>query len=92
MKRKKHTPEQIVKHLRDVEAMQGAGKTIEDACRQLGVSVQTFYGWRKRYGNMTADELRRLKDLEEENRRLKKAVADLTIDKMILEEAASGNW
>lgn len=92
MKKQRRSPEQIARHLRDVAAMTASGKTVDEACRELGVSTQTFYGWKKKYGDMSAEELRRLKDLEEENRRLKKMVADRDLDIEILKEAASGNW
>ncbi len=72
--------------------MLAAGKTIEETCRGLGISEATYHRWRQRYGQMTTGEAKRLQDLEEENRRLKKLVADLSIDKQILKEAAEGNW
>lgn len=68
------------------------GKSIEKICRELGVSDATYYKWRKEYGGMQVDQARRLKDLETENKRLKRAVADLTLDKQILQEVASGNF
>ena len=78
--------------LRQVEVLQGQGKSIADAVRQIGVTQQTYYRWRKEYGGMTRDQLKRLKELETENTRLRRAVSDLTLDKMILTEAARGNF
>jgi transposase-like protein len=87
MKRTRHTPEQIVTKLREADAMLAAGKTVAQVVQALGVSDQTFNRWRSQYGGMKAEEARRLKELEIENARLKKAVADLTIDCQILKEA-----
>lgn len=92
MKRKRHHPEQIVKKLRDADAMLASGKTIGQVCQALEVSEQTFHRWRNQYGGMKAGEAKRLKELEEENKRLKKVVADLTLDKDILQEALRGNY
>ena len=92
MKGKKHKPEQIVKKLRDADAMLASGKTIGQVCQALEVSEQTFQRWRNQYGGMKAGEAKRLKELEEENKRLKKVVADLTLDKDILQEALRGNY
>jgi transposase-like protein len=78
--------------LREAEGHLSAGMTIAQACQRLEISEQTFHRWRNQYGGMKADDAKRLKELEIENRRLKKAVADLTLDKQILEEAAKGNW
>ena len=89
---KREKPEDIVAKLRQVEVLQGQGMTTSDAVRQIGVSEQTFYRWRKQYGGMNREQLRRLKELEKENQRLRKAVSDLTLDKMILAEAAKGNF
>jgi transposase-like protein len=83
-------PEEIVSKLRQIEVLQGQGKPIADAVRQIGVTVQTYYRWRKEYGGMNRDQLKRLKALESENQRLRRAVSDLTLDKMILKEAARG--
>lgn len=91
MEKKRFTPEQIITHLRQVEALASQGKTTGDACRQLGVSEQTYYRWRKEYGGIEVDQLRRLKDLEQENGRLKRLVADQTLDIAILKEAAKPN-
>jgi transposase-like protein len=92
MKRKRHGPDQIIAKLREAEAMLGTGATIGQACQRLAVSEQTFHRWRNLYGGMKANEAKRLKEMELENRRLKKAVADLTLDKQILEEALKGKW
>ena len=92
MKRKRHHPEQIVKKLRDADAILASGKTIGQVCQALEVSEQTFHRWRNQYGGMKAGEAKRLKELEEENKRLKKVVADLTLDKDILQEALRGNY
>ena len=92
MKGKKHTPVQIIKKLREADVMLAAEKTIGQVTQALEISEQTFHRWRKQYGGMKADEAKRLKQLEEENRRLKKLVADLTLDKDILKEALEGNY
>lgn len=92
MKKKMHTPEQIVAKLRKVEALTAEGATVAEAAKQIGVSDQTVYRWKQQYGSMDRDELKRLKDLEKENARLKKLVADLTLDKDILKEALEGNY
>lgn len=75
-----------------MDVLTAQGKSIEKICRELGVSDATYYKWRKEYGGMQVDQARRLKDLETENKRLKRAVADLTLDKQILQEVASGNF
>ena len=89
---KPERPEDIVLKLRQVEVLQGQGKSVQDAVRQIGVTVQTCYRWRKEYGGMNRDQLKRLKELEVENQRLRRAVSDLTLDKLILTEAARGNF
>ena len=89
---KREKPEDIVLKLRQVEVLQGQGRSTVEAVRQIGVTVQTYYRWRKEYGGMSRDQLKRLKDLETENTRLRLAVSDLTLDKMILAEAARGNF
>jgi len=89
---KREKPEEIVSKLRQVEVLQGQGMTIADAVRQIGVTQQTYYRWRKQYGGMNREQLKRLRELEKENLRLRKAVSDLTLDKMILAEAAKGNF
>ena len=85
-------PEEIVSKLRQVEVLQEQGMTIADAVRQIGVTQQTFYRWRKLYGGMGRSQLKRLKELEKETQRLWRAVSDLTLDKLILTEAARGNF
>lgn len=92
MKRKLHTPEQIVKKLRQADAAVASGSTIEKVCRQLGISDATYYNWRRQYGQMKLDQVKQLKALQKENARLKKLVADLSLDKAILKEALSGNY
>jgi putative transposase len=89
---KREKPEDIISKLRQVEVLQGQGMTIADAVRQIGVTQQTYYRWRKQYGGMNREQLKRLKELEKENLRLRKAVSDLTLDKMMLAEAAKGNF
>ena len=84
--------EQIIRRLREVEVFCGEGATIADACRKIGVTEQTYYRWRKEYGGLRVDQAKRLKELEKENDRLKKLVADLTLDNAILKEASSGNF
>ena len=92
MARKRYKPEEIVTKLRQADVLHSQGMSMVDAIRQIGVSEVTFYRWRKEYGGMKADQLKRLKHLENENERLRKAVSDLTLDKMILAEAAWGNF
>jgi len=92
MPRKGHTAEQIISILRQVEVEQSKGKTVEEACREAQVAPHTYYQWRKKYGGMKVDEARRLKDLEKENARLKHLVADLTLDKQMLQEVLKGNF
>ena len=92
MKKKRHSPEQIIRKLRDAEGILSAGKTIAEICQKLEISEQTYHRWRNQYGGMKADDAKRLKELSVENRRLKKAVADLTLDKQILEETLKGKW
>jgi transposase-like protein len=91
-RRKRHTAEQIIKKLREAEVMLAAGRTLGQVVQALEISEQTFHRWRKQYGGMKAEEARRLRELEEENKRLKKLVADLTLDKDILKEALEGNY
>ena len=92
MAEKREKPEEIVLKLRRVEVLQGQGMTVAEAVRQIGVTQQTFYRWRKLYGGMGRSQLKRLKELEKENQRLRRAVSDLTLDKLILTEAARGNF
>jgi len=91
---KRDKPEEIVAKFRQVEVLQGQGQgqSIADAVGQIGVTQQTYYRWRKRYGGMGREQLRRLKELEKENLRLRRAVSDLALDKQILQEAARGNY
>ena len=89
---KREKPEEIVSKLRQDEVLQEQGMTIADAVRQIGVTQQTFYRWRKLYGGMGRSQLKRLKELEKETQRLWRAVSDLTLDKLILTEAARGNF
>ena len=89
---KREKPEEIVSKLRQVEVLQGQGATIAEAVGQIGVTQQTFYRWRKQYGGMQRSQLVRLKELEKENQRLRRAVSDLTLGKLILSEAARGNF
>ena len=89
---KREKPEEIVLKLRQVEVLQGQGMSVADAVRQIGVTVQTYYRWRRLYGGMGREQLKRLKELEKENQRLRRAVSDLTLDKLILSEAAKGNF
>ncbi len=89
---KRDKPEEIVTKLRQVEVLQGQGMAVADAVRQIGVTQQTYYRWRKEYGGMNRAQLKRLKVLEKENARLRRAVSDLTLDKMILMETTRGNY
>jgi len=92
MKRKFHTPEQIIKKLREADAIMAQGGTVDQACRKLEISDATYYNWRKQYGKMKLEQVKQLKSLHRENARLKKLVADLSLDKAILKEALSGNY
>lgn len=92
MKRKRHRPEQIVRKLREADAALSAGLSIAQVCQQLEVSEATFHRWRNQYGGMKAEEMKRLKHLEEENRRLKTLVAELSLDNQVLKEVAEGNF
>lgn len=92
MARKKFDAGQIIGHLRTIEVLQSKGASVVIACREVGITEQTYYRWRKEYGGMQVNQAKRLKDLEKENSRLKKAVAELTLDKLILREAAEGNF
>jgi transposase-like protein len=86
------TAEQIIGILREAEVKVSQGKSVEQLCRELSMTEQTYYRWRREYGGMKVAQARRLRDLEKENTRLKKAVADLTLDKLILKEALEGNY
>ena len=92
MGQKHHKPEEIVSKLRQVEVLTGQGRSISDAVRTIAVSEQTYFRWRAEYGGMKTDQLKRLKELEVENARLRRAVSDLTVEKQILKEAARGNF
>ena len=92
MKKKGRTPEQIVKILHEIDASLTQGSTVEKSCREQGISDVTYYTWRKNYGKMKVDQVKRLRELAKENDRLKKLVADLSLDKAILNEALRGNY
>jgi putative transposase len=92
MPRKHHKPEEIVAKLRQVDVLTSQGKLVADAVRAIGVTEVTYYRWRQEYGGLRSDQVKRMKDLEAENTRLRRAVSDLTLDKMILAEAARGNY
>ncbi len=92
MPRKKHTPEQVINKLREAEVALAQGKTVAEASRQIEVTEQTFYRRRNEYGGLRIDQVKRLKQLESENIRLKRAIADLTLDNQILKEATEGNF
>ena len=91
-RKRMHTPEEIVAKLRQAEVLVGQGKTLAEAVRAIGVTEPTYYRWRTEFGGLKLDQVRRLKELERENARLRKAVSDLTLEKVILKEAASGKW
>ena len=92
MGKKRHTAEEIVSKLRQVDVLTAQGRTVAEAIRQIGVTEVTYYRWRNEYGGLKSDQVKRLKDLEMENARLRRAVSDLTLEKLILKEAASGNY
>ncbi len=92
MSRKRHKPEEIVAKLRQVDVLLAQGQTVADAIRSIGVTEVTYYRWRNEYGGLKSDQIKRLKELETENARLRRAIADLTLDKLILQEAARGNF
>lgn len=92
MPRRRFTPEQIIQHLREAEVLLSQNKTIAQACKAIGVTEQTYYRWRKEYGGVRTDQAKRLKEIEKENARLKRLLADAELDKAILKEAASGNF
>ena len=89
---KTHTLEEIVAKLRQVEVLVGQGKSVAEAVRAIGVTEPTYYRWRAEFGGLKLDQVKRLKELERENARLRKAISDLTLEKVILKEAASGKW
>ena len=92
MKRKYRKPEQIVKLLREAEAKLAQDQTVDEVCRQLGISDATYYNWRKQYGQMKLNQIKQLKAVQKENSQLKKLVADLSLDNAILKETLSGNY
>ena len=92
MSRKRHKPEEIVAKLRQVDVLVSQGQSVADAVRSTGVTEVTYYLWRQEYGELKSDQVRRMKELETENQRLRRAIADLTLDKLILQEAARGNY
>ena len=92
MSRNRFSVEQIIGHLRQAEVRLTQGQTVGEICRHIGISEQSYYRWRREYGGLKLDQARRLKELERENGRLRRAVADLTVEKLVLKEAAEGNW
>ena len=92
MARKRYKPEEIVARLRQVDVLVSQGQSVSDAVRSIGVTDVTYYRWRSEFGGLKTDQVKRMKDLELENQRLRKAVSDLTLDKLILAEAAKGNF
>lgn len=92
MARKRFTAEQIIRHLRQAEVLSSQGRNVSEICREIGITENTYYRWRKEYGGMGVNQAKRLKELERENSRLKRAVADLTLDNLILKEASKGNY
>ena len=92
MPKQRHKPEEIVLKLRQVDVLTSQGSTVADAIRQIGVTEVTYYRWRKEYGGLKTDQVRRLKELEKENLQLRRAISDLTLDKLILQEASRGNY
>jgi hypothetical protein len=92
MKRKRHTPEEIIKKLREAAGLVAAGKTVEEAARQIGVSVPSFHRWKEKYGGADQNTIKRLRELEKENSRLKKLVADQALDNAMLKELVEGKW
>src|SRR5262252_9157211 len=92
MPRRSYKPEEIVAKLRQVDVLTSQGQSVAEAIRSIGVSEVTYYRWRQEFGGLKSDQIKRLKDLETENNRLRRAVSDLTLDKLILQEAARGNY
>ncbi len=92
MGKKRHTAEEIITKLREADVLQAKGQTLAEACRQIAISEQTYYNWRKEYGGLRVDQAKRFKEIEQENSRLKRLVADLSMDNAILKEAARGNF
>ena len=92
MAKKRYSSEQIIVYLREAEILQAKGSTIPQICKKIGVTEQTYYRWRKEYGSLSVDQAKRLKEVEKENTRLRKLVADLSLDKAILKEVAEGKY
>ena len=92
MPKKRHKPEEIVAKLRQVDVLVSQGQAVADAIRQIGVTEVTYYRWRQEFGGLKSDQVKRLKELEAENVRLRRAISDLALDKLILQEAARGNF
>ncbi len=92
MRQKRHKPDEMVAKLRQVDVLLSQGRSVAEAVRSIGVTQFTYYRWRKEFGGLKTDQVKRLKELEKENERLRKAVSDLTLEKLILREAASGNY
>ena len=92
MPKKRYRPEEIIAKLREAEVLLGQGKRVPEVVKTIGISEVSYYRWRKEYGGLSVSQAKRLKDLEHENARLRRAVSDLTLDKMILQEAARGNY
>jgi putative transposase len=92
MRKKRHTPEEIISKLRQVDVLVAQGTPVADAIRSIEVTEVTYYRWRQEYGGLKSDQVRRMKELETENQRLRKAIADLTLDKLILQQAARRNF
>ena len=92
MTKRKYTSEEVIHKLREADVLLGQGRTIAEACKHIGITDQTYFRWRKEYGGLKVDQAKRLKELETENARLKRAVAELTVDKLILREVAEGKY
>jgi len=92
MGKKRYSAEQIISYLREAEILQAKGSTIPQICKKIGIAEQTYYRWRKEYGSLSVDQAKRLKEVEKENTRLRKLVADLSLDKAILKEVAEGKY
>lgn len=92
MGRRRYSPEQIIRDLRQAEVLSSQGRSVSEICRDIGITENTYYRWRKEYGGMGVNQARRLKELEREDARLKRAIAELTLDNLILKEASKGNF
>jgi transposase-like protein len=92
MPKKTFTPEQIVSKLRQIEVLMSQGKTVPLACKEAGIIAQTFYRWRKEYGGLQVEQAKKMKDLQRENAQLRRAIADLTVEKQVLKDIAAGNF